>query len=154
METRFYLRRSDSQRSDNDFHIVHVCDSRPPQFGPPALALGTPPPRPALASQVWGCLPGPCRSCLPKFFEECVVPQYFIPRTEASLACGCLIVKTHWETGIFPLGGGLPRSHPAIPPADLPISSRQHDVPWDALTRAAALAGYSSRERSYSIGGL
>jgi hypothetical protein len=30
-ETLTYLRQTDSQRSDNDFHIVHVCDSRPPQ---------------------------------------------------------------------------------------------------------------------------
>jgi hypothetical protein len=37
------------------------------------------------------------------------------------------------------------------PPADLPISSRRHNVPWDALTRAAALAGYSSRERSLAV---
>src|SRR5260370_42383399 len=31
-KTRFYLRQGDSQRSDNDFRTVHVCDSRRPQL--------------------------------------------------------------------------------------------------------------------------
>src|SRR5258708_38427164 len=40
-KTLSYLRQTDSQRSDNDFHIVHVCDSAPPQLtGYADIAVG------------------------------------------------------------------------------------------------------------------
>src|SRR5258708_34917440 len=41
-KTPLYLRRSDSQRSRNDFHIVHLCDSRPPQFETRRVTLSGP----------------------------------------------------------------------------------------------------------------
>jgi hypothetical protein len=51
-KTRFYLRRSDSQRIDNDFHIIHVCDSASPQFGTAGRSVRNAPPSPALDSGV------------------------------------------------------------------------------------------------------
>jgi hypothetical protein len=56
-----YLRQTDSQRSRNDFHIVHLHDSRPPQLATSRTgsSVRNAPPRPALASQVWGYSEGP-----------------------------------------------------------------------------------------------
>src|SRR5215475_3145470 len=51
-----------------------------------------------------------------------------IPRTEVFPACGYANVKSHWETATFPQGGGLCAIASAIPPADLPAASRQHDA--------------------------
>src|SRR5260370_9690467 len=36
---RYFLQQTDSQRNDNDFHIVHVCDSRPPQLANSGAAV-------------------------------------------------------------------------------------------------------------------
>ncbi len=35
----FYLRQGDSQRSGNDFHIVHLCDSASPQLATSIAAM-------------------------------------------------------------------------------------------------------------------